>query len=389
MKIKKPHVAVRVLLGILSVILCIALFAATIATMVIADFRVMTNKDNLQTFISQLLFASPQKNGPVILHQAMGAGGLRLDDTAPSGTSQLVVDYLYGYLENQLGGEIPVSKEEVQDLLEQSTVPEFLSDKMASLVSDIYTGENTTTITADEVQTLIEENKALIETVVGAEITTEQIDKIVEEVEKADVVETVKEVVEVQLGLKPDPENPDAPTEAVDESTGDASAARPPLKENIIQSVLDGNATVEDVINGGIPTMLAAIREITSMTVLLSLLGTCAVLIGLLFLANYWKPHAAVRCAGITIMLAGLPFFAMTVAVLAVPALFADPVLSVVALIIQLTSGVSIGVFAGGVVLLVGSIVWGCLRAKKLREMEAVPAVTAEAPAPAEEPQEM
>jgi hypothetical protein len=51
----------KVLLVIATVILCIALFAATLVTMLVADVKVATNKDNLQNLIKQTLSAPAQQ----------------------------------------------------------------------------------------------------------------------------------------------------------------------------------------------------------------------------------------------------------------------------------------------------------------------------------------
>ena len=52
----------KVLLAIISVILCIALFASTLVTMLVADVKVATNKDNLQNLIQQTLSAPAQQS---------------------------------------------------------------------------------------------------------------------------------------------------------------------------------------------------------------------------------------------------------------------------------------------------------------------------------------
>lgn len=381
MKIKKPHVAVRVLLGILSVILCLALFCTTVVTMVVTDLKVLTSKDGLQTIITQLVFAGSQKKAPVYHFQAAGVGGIRLDEPEipegglpDGGSTDFIVDFLYDYLSKEIGEELDISKEEVGALLEESTIPEFVTDKMSSMVSDIITGESTTEITKDEILDLVEENKQIIEDVIGQELPQEVIEQIANVAEENNVAETVKEAVEIQLGLKPAPGGTD---------DGEASF-KPVIKENVIQGVLSGESTIDDVLNGGIPAMLALLREITSTTVILSLLGVCLVLIGLLFAANYWKLHAALRGAGISLMLAALPFAAATVVVQAVPALLEVPVLRIVALVLQTTGVVSFGTFGAGLAMLIGSIVWGSLRKKKLNQLAAV--AVEEVPAVAEAP---
>ena len=369
MKIKKPPVGVRVLLGILSVILCVALFCTTVLTMVVADLKVLTGKDTLQTVISQLIFANNAKSAPVHMVQAVGVGGIRLEeaDVSQGDATQFVVDFLYDYLSEAFGEDLEISKEDVSALLEESTIPEFVSDKMSSMVSDIITGESTTEITGEEILQLVEENKTIIEDVIGQELPEEVIEKIVTTVEETNVVDTVKEVVEVQLGLKPAPGGDDQ----------EGAVLSPVIKENVVQGVLSGAHTVDDVMNGGIPTILALLREITATNVILMMAAVCLGLIGLLFALNYWKLHAALRGAGISLMVAGLPFAVATIAVQTVPALFGVPVLRILAMVIDATAAVSLGVFFGGIAMLVGSIVWGSAYKKKLLAAEAVPAVEA------------
>lgn len=363
---KKPHVVIRILLGIISVVLCIALFVGIFTAMVIGNIRVLTNKDNLQTFISEILFATPKKHAPVILRQGVGVGGVKLDeaDAEMDGTQQMIVDYVYDMLKDQFGDELPVSEEKVEELLSESTVPEFLSEKMASIMSDVLTGETTTTITSEEVVELIQENSELIQDTFGVEITQEHLDAVSEWVEEADITNTVQQVVQGNLGLK-DPET-GRPEEG-------GVALAPEMQGSVLQGMVSGQVSVDSILNGDIQTILAVFREITSVNILLTILGACAVLVVLLFLVNYWKPYAAVRCVGITAMIAALPFLIPTVLVLAVPAMFAEPGLSIVALVLRLTSVVCIGLFVGGVVLLAGSIVWGTLAKKKALAVAAAP----------------
>ncbi|MBP3479256.1 MAG: hypothetical protein J6K03_07220 [Oscillospiraceae bacterium] len=365
---KKPHVVIRILLGIISVVLSIALFVGIFTAMVIGNIRVLTNKDNLQTFISEILFATPKKHAPVILRQGVGVGGVKLDeaDTGMDGTQQMIVDYVYDMLKDQFGDELPVSEEKVEELLSESTVPEFLSEKMASIMSDVLTGETTTTITSEEVVELIQENSELIQDTFGVEITQEHLDAVSDWVEEADITNTVQQVVQGNLGLK-DPET-GRPEEG-------GVALAPEMQGSVLQGMVSGQVSVDNILNSDIQTILALFREVTSVNILLTILGACAVLVVLLFLVNYWKPYAAVRCVGITAMIAALPFLIPTVLVLAVPAMFAEPGLSIVALVLRLTSVVCIGLFVGGVVLLAGSIVWGTLVKKKARAVAAAPVV--------------
>ncbi|MBO5323343.1 MAG: hypothetical protein J6A88_04500 [Oscillospiraceae bacterium] len=374
MKAKKLPVGLRILFGFLSVILCVALFATTVLTIVLADVRVLTNEDNLQVIISHVLFGTPiQKPAPVA---PQAVGGMKLDETDSSTTgsmTDMVVDALYDLLGEQFGEEVPFTKEEVGDLLDQSTIPDFLSDKMAGIMSDIYTGNTTTTITGEEVAQLLEENKALIEDTIGMEMPQEYVDTIINKVNEMDVPNMIQNVV---LG-KP-PINPDSPESGEEGIPGDnimsgSASAMETFSGGVINGLLSGKGTIKDIVNGGIPVILMAVREVTSLEAMLIVIAACVILIGLLFVVNLKQLHIAVRCVGITAMLAGLPFAAATVVAFAVPSLFVGTALSIVYLGLTLTAGVSFGVFGGGLVLVIVSIVMTAIFKKNLKTPVAVP----------------
>ena len=118
MKAKKLPVGLRILFGFLSLILCVALFATTIVSIVLADVRVLTNEDNLVVIISHVMFGTPIKKPAPVAPQAFG--GMKLDETDSSTTgsmTDMVVNALYDLLGEQFGEEVPFTKEEVGDLL--------------------------------------------------------------------------------------------------------------------------------------------------------------------------------------------------------------------------------------------------------------------------------
>ena len=144
-KTKLPT-GVRVLLGFLSVILCILLFLSTLVTIIVADVRLVTSKDGLQTIITQALFPTPAPVRPI---GALAAGVPVLSPVSGTGNEAqgAIVDAIYGMLSEQFGEELPISQEQVEQFLSDSTLPEFVSEKVAGIVNDIYTGKSTTTIT--------------------------------------------------------------------------------------------------------------------------------------------------------------------------------------------------------------------------------------------------
>ena len=284
---------VRVLLGFLSVILCILLFVSTLVTIIVADVRLVTSKDGLQTIITQALFPTPAPVRPI---GALAAGVPVLSPVSGTGNEAqgAIVDAIYGMLSEQFGEELPVSQEQVEQFLSDSTLPEFVSEKVAGIVNDIYTGKSTTTITKEEVMDLLTENADLIKKNLGVELNTEAIEAVGKWVEENDVMSTVQEEVSKLTGLKP-------PTSVKPDGTGKPSTGTTTDEEvvllgttEMLQALLSGDFSVATI-----PNILNLVRTLTSVTALLICLGVCLLIIGLLMLTHWGRPFAAIRSVGI------------------------------------------------------------------------------------------
>ena len=115
-KTKLPFI-VRFLLGILSFVLCIALFVTTVVTVLVADLALLTSKGGIQQLIKDILVPSsaPAHISAVIMP---GRQPAKLDPTSDL-TQGALLDTLYDMLEEQFDGELPIAKEQMQELLEQ------------------------------------------------------------------------------------------------------------------------------------------------------------------------------------------------------------------------------------------------------------------------------
>lgn len=352
---------VKFLLSVLSFFLCVALFATCVATITLAQTRTLTTEENMKTIIHYIMFGGEAKKAPVLVQ---AVGGMKLDEPSEEegAPADLIVDMLYEMFAEQFGEEVPFEKEAVEELLDQSTLPDFLSDKMAGIMTDIYTGEVTTTITGAEVGQLIEENKQLIEDTFGIEVTDDYVSNIVEQVNSMDVTGMVHNVI---LGKDPTA----APDEGSPEGDTMGAPAMPDLfADGVLNALISGSASFEDVFSGGLPVILALIREVTSQEMLNMSLVACVILAALLCVVNFLQLHVAIRDVGITVMIASLPFMAASVVALAAPGLFTG-MLKLLHIMFTLNAPLSIGVFVGGVVLLVVSIILGGIYNRKLEEV--------------------
>ena len=368
----------RILFGFLSLILCVALFATSVLAIVLADVRVLTNEENLKVIVSHVMFGTPIQKNSSVAPQAVG--GMKLEDPTSGmpDAQQMVINALYDMLSKQFGEEVPFTQKEVEELLNRSTLPDFLAEKIAGIMSDIYTGKVTTTISGEEVAQLLRDNMGLIEETFGFALTEEHINNIVQQINAMDVTSMIQNI----LSGKP-PVNSDASEEGGmmggDSFTSGTGSAMETFSGGVLNGLLTGKGTVQDIVNGGLPVILMAVREVTSVEALMVVLATCVILIGLLFVVNMKQLRVAVRCVGVTSVLAGLPFAAATVVAFAVPSLFAGTVLSIVYLGLTLTAGVSIGVFGVGLVLVVVSMVMTAVYKKNLKTPEAAPVEAASA----------
>ncbi len=349
----------KICLVILSVILCIALFATTLVTMLVADVQVATNKDNLANLLKQALYAPAQHMtiGPVT-----AAAGSDFQFDFSGNLSGQLVEYAYNVMAEESGGTLTMSLEAVQNFVEDSTLKDFLAEKAASIISDVYTGENTTTITGEEITQLLTENTAVIKEHFDVEIPQEAVAQIAQLVEEIPVVKQIQEqgVTAVILGN----DNPADP-EWNSGSVAQGQENKTPFFPDVTQ--LNSPA---DILN--------AVRAYTSTAALLICIGACAVLIGLLFLCAWNKPYKAMIYAGVPVFLAGTLFLVPTLIAWLSPATWAqlfsfEPMVGMLSrFILMLTGGVCGTVTFLGIALFVGGIVLGVYMRKRRMPKEVI-----------------
>ncbi len=402
---------VRFLLGLISFVLCIALFACSLVTILVADLGLLTSKGGLQKLIQDVLFSTSAPARPGFATGSVRPG--RLDDISiPGGipgdipvdipddllsgiasgvmdgnVSGALVDALYGVLESQMGEDIPVTKEEVSGLIEQSTIPEFISDKVSGIVVDVINGEVSTTITKEDVMNLIQENKELIEDTLQTEIPEEVIESVGTMVEDSKISEVIQQEVATIVGVEPPVANNPGSDAGSDSNPGGSTgpANKPgalnkpvfrPGDLEILDSMVSGSMSINDV---KIADILALVRIITAPAVLIGCIAVCLALSALLFLTNWGRPNAALRCSGITYFIAGLLFLIPSAVAQFVPSLFSSMGLAGNAIrqVLSLAGTISLGVTVFGLVLIVlGAVVGSVMKKKRVAAAAQTAAVT-------------
>jgi hypothetical protein len=353
---KKLPVGVRILLGFLSVLLCFVLFATTLATILVADLTLLTSKGSIQKLIKDMIFPS---SAPTTITAVITPGRtpVRFEESdLTSGAQDAIVDALYGMLQEQFQGELPISKEQVEALVNDSTLPDYISDKVSGIVSDVISGETTTVITPEEIETLLEENKTLIEDTLHVELTPDVVGAVTGWVEQNDITETIQQEVSNITGIEIAP--PAAPEASLPGQSGAVSGPSSNISAglDLMDSVSKGE--VEEF---GLQQILVTVRFITAPAVLGACIAVCLLLTALLFLTNWGHPNAAMCCSGITYLVAGgLLLIPASLAFLA-PALFnaMGVVGNAIRQALTLTASVSGGVTLLGLALIIGGAVLG------------------------------
>lgn len=340
---KELSPGVRVLLQVLSVLLCLCLCASLTATALILDFRLVTSEDTIHEIAGSLL-AAPARSRHIPLTAAIG--GLRLAEPADGNaqTQQKLVGWLYDTLKEQHGEELLVTREQMQSFLDQSTTKEYLTDKIASYMSDFINGTDTTTITTDELNWLIEETNAAIEAELGIKMDNaarEQVLSFAEEVNIGEVIRT--EVIEGVENLTIPGGSPLFP-------------GNTPAQPNGMNSAQGGSYTVG--------ALMADVRILTSTTALIICIAISILLMAALFFTNRMRLSGTLCCVGIPMTVTGGLLALATAALKIVPSLLPDSVGNAVAVLARTVAPAHYTMLGLGIAAVIGAIAAKALRKK-------------------------
>lgn len=345
-----------------SVILCIVLFAATVATIALADVKLVLSENGIETLVKDMLSAPPASADP--------------DSEEPPVSP--VVEWAYDSLVEQYQDKLPIQQTELQELIDNSGLKDFVAEKTAGLVNDLYTGEKTTTITQEEIVEQLEENKdAIVELFPELQIeTTQQIEELAEKIMSHDVMQQLlEEGAAAFLNLS---------EEELEALYGIQAAHYFGVRTNGLRRMVAAPLRASAPLGGessmkGVVTALSMVRKLTSDTVLYIAIGACVLLLGLLFLLAWNKPYKAMIGGGISLTLAGGIFVTLSLLSDLLAALLSGIPLagSLIGSLFGLTQGICIGITAFGAALLIGGIVLAVLmnRPKTAKDTTATEAV--------------
>lgn len=380
-KQKKLSLGARFGLSVASFFLGLLLFVSILATVLIANVQVITSQDGLSGILRIImstpvatsnddsLYVAPStyRTYQLSFREETPAGDTNADadaagDVAADLTEQ-VIGMFYEAMGDMFGEDMTFTQEEFTQMVNDSTVKDYIADKTAALIVDYLNDEVTTTFEVAEVVDLIHENSEMIESITGEPIPDDIAERIGKAFDENEIIVKVEaEGLAGFMAMMEDPENPDSSSD---------------------NSMLELLKAVKEY--------YGPVSAIASTQNLLIGIAVCLVLMAAIALINCRQLGKGLRRVGYPLIFAGCVYFALN-AVLGFASdflgeLFAeDPSIAALATtipelfryILSQTAVVNIVIFSVGCALFVAGIVLPIvLRVKSLAPVRV--AVTAEA----------
>lgn len=346
-KKKRRSLGVRILMGFIATILCFAMFVVSFAGILILNIRAVVSRDGITKIVNQLV-ASPTVSGALRPALAAGTGTVYLDEYEDDeqDMSNMLVDMAYDMIQEAFGDEVELTKEQVKTFVQESTLKDFVAEKAAGLVEDFYADESNTTITAEEITQLMEENKEIIEEHFDVVIDQKAIEEMDARLEESGILEPIEE-----KGLMGYIEQ----TITEDAETGEA------LEE--------AKETLEEV-----KKYMEIVRQATSVQAVAMLGGVFLLLVVLLFFVTGCSFPATLSQSGSMLLSTGVIFAVPTALCLYAPelirAILGKNIGGIICTVLTTTATVNFTVLGVGFALIVAAIVvkiiLGIRRAKAL-----------------------
>ena len=343
---KKPPALIRLVMQIVSLLMCLTLIASLITTVLLADIRSLTSSGGIEKIITALFTpeSSMQMPDPTIdpvanalpVHKLNSTTGTEDGTQIPEDVeipmdaltnSDAMAEFVTGFVESLLGEEAAADPENVSRFIEESTVMDFFAAKISAFVSDAFSGNQSATITAEEIMQLLDENQALLEDIFKIEITDEQ-----------------KE----QIGTQ------------VNDMLAEAD-----LDNTIRQSIDDLTSTPIEGMDGmTVGDLMQTIQKISQPGVILLAFGFCLLLMLGMCLLNFYNIPQALRWCGFPCLISGAILSAPLLVINASPAILAEAMPDTAALMTVVDAALSVvaplhfGILILGVAMIVLSFLW-------------------------------
>ena len=346
---KKPPAPIRLVMQLVSFVVCLALIVSLIATALVADLSLLTSSGGIEKIVTALFTSDSEKTpDPTIdpaasalpVHKLSNTTGT--EDGTEDGTqipedveipmdaftdSNAMTEFVTSFVEGLLGEEAAANPENVSKFIEESTVMDFFAAKISSFVSDAFSGQQNATITTEEIMQLLDENQALMEEIFDIEITEEQ-----------------KQQINTQVN--------DMLTEADLDNT---------IRQGIEEAV---NTPIEGMDGATVGDILAIVQKISRPSTIMLAAGFCLLLMLMMVMLNYYHIPQALRWCGFPCLISGGLLAAPLIVLKATPDILSQLLPETASLLNVINSALSVvapihyGILILGVVLIVFSFLW-------------------------------
>lgn len=279
---KKAPLLLRLPLRILSFAVSLVLVVCLFATAFLLDLRILTSHESLKSILTEAASATSSQSQPSQPAAQSSPYAVKLSTTEiPPEVGNALEDSLRAsditgmveeILGSALGEDVAVDTQQVVQFLQESTVMDYLAEKVSSYADDIINGTADTIITTEELMQLVEENQSLIEETFQVEITPEM---------KAEIQEQVRQTVEEE------------------DLNGTIHQTIAETAETAVTLPLIGTVTVGEI--------LETVRQLTETRYLIMALVICVVLMAVLLALSYYNLSVGVRRCGRACMTVGTP----------------------------------------------------------------------------------
>lgn len=249
----KPHIAVRILLQLLSFVLCISLLCAVLTATLVADLRQITSKDGIEQLVMAVIKGDEARK-------------------QTSAVQDMLLDEMVKAMIPEDSSLAEMAKEKLREMMEQSTAVDFITEKVAGFTSDFISGENTTKITVDEILEQVEQNKELVEQYLGRAVDEEFMDKVKAAAQEVDLDKLFRENFFGMFGGNSE------------ERPRNAAPDMGVYKMSAVEYVIPNEPQSVDL-----QDVIATLRLAISDETFYCAIGLCAVIALMLLLGNYYS----------------------------------------------------------------------------------------------------
>lgn len=277
---------VKILCGLLAFVLCVAMFAVTLAGVVVIDLRVMSSEDGIRQIITQLILPTGMSTG----NRYPGLTAAPSEPTDEDALTGPLTDWAYDQLVEQFGDATPITKEQLAHFMNESSAKEFLVEKTAGAVDDFINETNKTVITREEVMQLILDNTQMIEAAYGVVFTDEELQGIEDTLAETELFDILEEKGFVGV---------------LEESLTDAIASGKPGFDAAVAGDAESFLAIQAAARKQAQEILSWVSMAVSDTAIIGTLGAFLALFLLLLLCNFSLPKT-LSDTGIVLLVNGL-----------------------------------------------------------------------------------